>query len=234
MQALDSRAAQLRHQRATLPELAEIAELQRTRAALTDQARDAQIEVDDLTNEQKKVDADVEQVKARRKRDRDRMDQGLISNPKDLERMQHELESLERRITTLEDDELEVMARLEDAQKTLDSVHEQVRVVEERLAALAAARDEKAAAIDADLAAVARDRSPAVEVLPEDLLKLYERLREQKAGVGAAPLRARECGGCRLTIDAAELAVIRKAPADEVIRCEECQRILVRTPESGL
>ena len=234
MQELDSRAAQLRHQRATLPELAEIAELQRTRAALTDQARDAQIEVDDLTNEQKKVDADVEQVKARRKRDRDRMDQGLISNPKDLERMQHELESLERRITTLEDDELEVMARLEDAQKTLDSVHEQVRVAEERLAALAAARDEKAAAIDADLAAVARDRAPAVEDLPADLLKLYERLREQKAGVGAAPLRARECGGCRLTIDAAELAVIRKAPADEVIRCEECQRILVRTPESGL
>jgi predicted nucleic acid-binding Zn-ribbon protein len=234
VQALDSRAAQLRHQRATLPELAEIAELERTRAALTDQARDARIEVDDLTTEQTKVDADVEQVKARRKRDRDRMDQGLIANPKDLERMQHELESLERRITTLEDDELEVMARLEDAQKTLDSVQEQVRVIEERLAALASARDEKAAAIDADLAAVARDRGPAVDGLPEDLLKLYERLREQKAGVGAAALRARECGGCRLTIDAAELAVIRKAPADEVIRCEECQRILVRTPESGL
>jgi predicted nucleic acid-binding Zn-ribbon protein len=234
VQALDSRAAQLRHQRATLPELAEIAELERRRAALTDQVRDAQIAVDDLTLEQSKVDADVEQVKARRKRDRDRMDQGLISNPKDLERMQHELESLERRITTLEDDELEVMARLEDAQKTLDSLHEQVRAGEERLAALAAARDEKAAAIDADLAAVARDRAPAVESLPEDLVKLYDRLREQKGGVGAAALRARECGGCRLTIDAAELAVIRKAPADEVIRCEECQRILVRTPESGL
>ena len=73
--------------------------------------------MEDLTAEQAKVDADVEQVKARRTRDRDRMDQGLISNPKDLQRMQHELESLERRITSLEDQELEVMERLEEAQK---------------------------------------------------------------------------------------------------------------------
>ena len=71
--------------------------------------RDAQIAVDDLVAEQEKVDADVEAVKARRTRDRTRMDQGLISNPKDLERMQHELESLERRIASLEDDEIEVM-----------------------------------------------------------------------------------------------------------------------------
>ncbi|MEZ5097793.1 MAG: C4-type zinc ribbon domain-containing protein [Nocardioides sp.] len=70
--------------------------------------------------------------------------------------------------------------------------------------------------------------------MPADLLALYDRLREQKAGVGAAAIRARECGGCRLTLDPAELADIRSAAPDEVLRCEECQRILIRTPESGL
>ena len=45
----------------------------------------------------------------------------------------------------------------------------------------------------------------AVEGMPEDLLALYERLRAKKGGVGAAALRARQCGGCQLTIDAAEL-----------------------------
>jgi predicted nucleic acid-binding Zn-ribbon protein len=234
VQELDSRAAQLRHQRASLPELAEIAELERSRAALVDQARDAQIAVDDLTVEQQKVDADVEQVKTRRKRDRDRMDQGLITNPKDLERMQHELQSLERRIASLEDDEIEVMERLEEAQKVLDGLTAQVAAADERLAALAAARDEKVAAVDEELARVERDRGPAAEGLPTDLMALYDRLREHKGGVGAAALRARQCGGCQLTIDNAELAVIRKAPSDEVIRCEECQRILVRTHESGL
>ena len=190
--------------------------------------------MDDLTVEQTKVDADVEQVKTRRTRDRDRMDQGLITNPKDLERMQHELVSLERRITSLEDDELEVMARLEDAQKDLDSLTAQLQAADARLVELAKTRDEKAAAIEGELAEIDRERAPAVDALPADLLALYDRLREAKGGVGAAALRARACSGCQLAIDNAELAVIRSAPTDEVIRCEECQRILIRTPESGL
>ena len=190
--------------------------------------------MDDLTTEQKKIDRDVEQVKVRRTRDRDRMDQGLITNPKDLERMQHELVSLERRITSLEDEELEVMATLEDAQRTLDDLVARVAAADERLGVLAAARDEKAAGIDRELAEIDQARGPAVEGLPEDLLALYDKLRAAKGGVGAAALRARQCGGCRLTIDNAELAVIRQKPEDEVVRCEECQRILVRTGESGL
>ena len=234
MQELDSRADLLRHQRTHLPELAEIEALQARRTELDNQARDARIVVDDLTVEQTKIDSDVEQVKTRRTRDRDRMDQGLISNPKDLERMQHELESLERRIASLEDEELEVMATLEDAQRDLDALEAQVREADERLAALAAARDEKSAGIDAQLADLEAQRGPAVEGLPEDLLALYDRLRAQKDGVGAAELRARRCAGCQLTVDNAELAVIRAKPADEVVRCEECQRILVRTDESGL
>ena len=70
--------------------------------------------------------------------------------------------------------------------------------------------------------------------MPEDLLKLYEKLRAQKGGVGAAALRRRECEGCRLTLNASDLGIIGKLPTDEVVRCEECDRILVRTGESGL
>jgi predicted nucleic acid-binding Zn-ribbon protein len=234
LQVLDARTDLLRHQRATLPELAEIAALETSRADLANQARDARIVVDDLTTEQTKIDSDVEQVKTRRKRDRDRMDQGLISNPKDLERMQHELESLERRITTLEDEELEIMAQVEDAQRTLDELEARTRQADERLAELSEVRDRKLAELDAELLDVEAQRGPTVEGLPADLLALYDRLREQKDGVGAAELRARQCGGCRLTLDNAELGVIRAKPEDEVVRCEECQRILVRTPESGL
>ena len=234
VQELDARADQLRHQRATLPELAEIAELEKSRSGLDDQLRDVQIQVDDLTAEQRKVDADVEQVKTRRARDRDRMDKGLVTNPKDLERMQHELVSLERRINSLEDDELEVMERLEEAQKSLESLTAQLAAADARLVELATERDKKLAVIDEEGARISRERAPAVDGLPADLLALYNRLREQKGGVGAAALRARECGGCRLTLDNAELAVISSAPSDLVIRCEECQRILVRTHESGL
>jgi uncharacterized protein len=234
VQKVDAKADLLRHQRASLPELAEIASLSATRAELADQIRDQQIVVDDLSAAQRKADADVEQVKARRTRDRDRMDQGLISNPKDLERMSHELETLERRISTLEDEELEVMEQLEDAQKLLDDLKQQVAGADERLAVLTAARDERTAEIDLQLDALTAERGPAVEGMPDDLLALYEKLRANRKGVGVAELRQRRCSGCQLTIDNAEIEVIRKAPSDLVIRCEECSRILVRTSESGL
>ena len=231
---LDSKVDLLRHQRASLPELAEIATLQAERTTLEGERRDAQIAVDDLTVEQAKVDADVEQVKARRARDRDRMDKGLIANPKDLQRMQGELESLERRINTLEDEELEVMERLEEAQSRLDSLVARTGAIDSRLETLAASRDQKTAELDESLRELDDRRGPAVSKLPADLVALYDRLRAQKGGVGAAELRARQCSGCRLSIDSAELGVIRSASPDEVIRCEECQRILVRTAESGL
>lgn len=180
------------------------------------------------------MDADVEVVRARRTRDRERMDAGLVTNPKDLERMSGELESLERRIATLEDEELEVMERLEAAQSMLSSLNDQVAAAEGRIAELVAERDRKVAEIDAQVVDVEAQRGPSVEGLPADLLGLYEKLRASKGGVGAAALRLRRCGGCQLGIDAAELAAIKAAPADDVVRCEECSRILVRTPESGL
>ena len=234
VQELDSRADLLRHQRAHLPESRQLAELEATRTGLDNQARDVRITVDDLLVEQKKVDADVEAVKTRRRRDRDRMDQGLITNPKDLARMQHELESLERRISSLEDDELEVMERLEEAQRGLDALTAQVAAADERIASLAEIRDRRTAEIDQELGSVESARVPAVEGMPADLLALYDKLRAQKGGVGAAELRQRRCTGCQLNIDNAELAVIKASPSDLVIRCEECSRILVRTSESGL
>jgi predicted nucleic acid-binding Zn-ribbon protein len=148
--------------------------------------------------------------------------------------MQHELVSLERRIGELEDIELEIMEQLEEAQGELDRLTGRLAEIDERAATLAAARDEKAGGLQAEAETVARDRKVAAEGMPADLMALYEKLRAAKGGVGAAVLRARQCTGCSLQLNAADLGVIAKAPADEVVRCEECDRILVRTAESGI
>jgi predicted nucleic acid-binding Zn-ribbon protein len=234
LQDLDARADQLRHQRRSLPEHARLAELAETRNRLDGQVQDARIAVEDLSVEQTKVDGDVEQVKTRRERDQQRIDQGLISNPKDIQRMQQEMVSLERRITSLEDDEIEVMERLEEAQLSLDTLTGQLTDTDKQIEEVTTARDAKVAEIDQTLGDLDTQRIPLAAELPGDLIGLYDRLREGKGGVGAALLRARSCGGCMLDLDNAELATIRSAADDDVIRCEECSRILVRTPESGL
>ncbi|HWU23145.1 MAG TPA: C4-type zinc ribbon domain-containing protein [Nocardioides sp.] len=233
LQEIDSQAAQLRHQLTHPAEAAELAELTKRRAETDGWVRDQQIVVDDLAAAQAKADADVEQVKTRRKRDQDRIDAGLIANPKDLERMQHELATLERRISVLEDEEIEVMEQLETAQTGLAALRADLAEIDERVAVLVGSRDERAEGLRERLAEVEAKRAPVAAGIPADLLALYERIRESRGG-GAALLRARQCSGCMIALDPRALSAIRGKDEDEVVRCEECSRILVRTAESGL
>lgn len=230
---IDSQIGKLKHQLRALPQIAEIAALESNRRDLDNRVRDAKIRTDDLTKELRKAEFDVEQVKARRERDQGRMAQGLITNPKDLQRMTHELESLQRRISDLEDLELEVMEQSEEAETELGRAYDEQSHVETKLSELTASRDEAIGVLQTDLDATLASRSGALEGIPEDLMGLYERIRE-KQGVGAAALRARQCGGCQLRLNALDLQAIAKSSEDAVVRCEECSRILVRTAESGL
>jgi uncharacterized protein len=234
VQELDSRLDALHHQLATIPEAVQLAELVARRAEVDGSVRDLRVEVGDLTAEQKRADADVEQVKARRVRDQGMIDAGSIADPKALQRMLGELESLQRRISDLEDTEIEVMERLETAQSDLDARSRELAEIDDRAETLEKARAERAAELERSLDEVTAQRAGLVAEVPDDLLALYTKLRQQKGGVGAAALRRKECGGCRLTLNPSDLARITAAPTDEVIRCEECSRILVRTGESGL
>ena len=234
LQAQDSTLAQLQHRKKSLPEHARIQELE-ARASDLDGARiEADTEVADLTRDQKKADAEVEQVKTRRARDEERLNSGAIGNPKDLESLQHELVALERRISSLEDDELEVMESLEEAQSRLTSVQSELTSVKEELDQAVASRDAAVVVLDEQAADAQADRDRVAASVPDDLIALYDKVRAQYGGLGAAALRARRCEGCRLELNGADLRDLAAAPEDEVLRCPECSRILVRTPESGL
>ena len=233
LQAQDSILAQLQHRRNTLPELAQIAELEARAKELDGQRIEHDTAVSDLTRAQKKADAEVEQVKTRRARDEERLNSGAVSNPKDLSSLQHELVALERRISTLEDDELEIMEALEEAQARLTNVQGDLDGIRGELDRATAARDSAVAEIDQQAAGAQTERGSSAAGVPADLMALYDKLRGQY-GVGAAALRARRCEGCRLEINGADLRELAAMPEDEVLRCPECSRILVRTAESGL
>jgi predicted nucleic acid-binding Zn-ribbon protein len=234
VQDLDSRLDALRQQVTNPPEAAQLRELTVNRDEVDGRARDLQVRVDDLSRAQRKADDDVEQVKGRRVRDQQRLDSGSLNNPKDLERLQHELVSLDRRISELEDLELEVMEQLESAQSELTDARGTLADLDARATELSEARDRRVSSLREEGTAVTRERAQAVAGLPADLLELYEKLRAQKGGVGVALLRARRCGGCSLDLNSGDLATIAKQSVDEVVRCEECGRILVRTGESGI
>ncbi len=234
LQALDSALDRLVHRRRALPELAAIDELQARIGRLADDVVLLETEDSDLGREQSKVDADVEQVRARTQRDQQRLDSGQVSSPKELENLQSEIESLHRRQSELEDVELEVMEKREVVQNRLDELRREREQATLTLAETEHRRDSTWAEIDAEVDKTTTQRDELAASLPSDLVELYEKVRGSSAGVGAAALRRAQCEGCHLQLNTTDLNRIREAEPDEVLRCEECRRILVRTAYSGL
>lgn len=216
-----------------LPEKAKIAALLAERRRLLEDYTEAETRVSDLDRAQAKAEADLEPVRARKVRDQERVDAGS-ADAKTLSGLLSEIEHLTRRIIDLEDAELEVMEELEDATVRFEELKGGRTQIEDEIRALMAARDEQLAALDSRVQHAAAKRDTVCEKLPAGLIGYYERIRDKHAGVGAAEIVQRRCEGCRLDLNAADVLAFATAPPDEVLLCEECGRILVRTAQSGL
>ena len=230
---LDAELSRLDHRRRSLPELEEYRRIEARAAGLRDELAALEAVESDLRREQAKAEADVDQVRSRVERDRTRLDAGQVSSPRELENLQSEIVSLIRRQSDLEEIVLDVMERQEAAELRHNTLTQEE-------GALARQRDEVADRRDVALGEIGEQEEKAGSLrasvaadVPGDLLDLYGKLRAQH-GVGAAALRRGRCEGCHLSLNTVELAHLRAAPPDEVLRCDECRRILVRTPDSGL
>ncbi|GLY97666.1 C4-type zinc ribbon domain-containing protein [Actinoplanes sp. NBRC 103695] len=231
LQGIDTALAQLAHRRRSLPELAEIEAVAREISALEDERVRAQVAVDDLDRDIARFEKDIDQVRTRKDRDQKRLAAGGAL--REIEGLQHELATLNRRQSELEDAELELMEQKETAEASLSDVKARLAEAGQRRAAAEARRDEAFAEITKEEEFKTASRAPLAGDLPADLVTLYDKIRAD-LGLGAALVRAGRCGGCRIELYGADLNRVKSAPADEVVRCEECRRIMVRTAESGL
>ena len=230
---LDTELARLDHRRRGLPEVTELARLEGRASELKDALVVTETELGDLAREQTRVERDVEQVRTRIEKDRARLDAGQVSAARELASLQSEIENLHRRQGDLEEVVLGLMERRETLESQRDELTTDRDTLGGEIAEVAARRDAAFSEIDEQAAKASDQRATIAADVPADLLALYDQIRKAK-GVGAAMLRAGRCEGCHLNLNAADLNVIRASPPDEVVRCEECRRILVRTPESGL
>ncbi len=233
VQAIDTALQQLAHRKKNLPEFAEVAGLTKVISALEDERARAEVEVDDLARDISKLEKEVESVRQRAQRDQDRLTDGRLP-ARELTALEHEMVSLKRRQAELEDAELELMEKRETAQAALDAVDEKIASARERREGTEAKRDAALGELSKEEEWKASARKPLVADLPADLVTLYDKIRADSGGLGAALVRHGQCGGCRLELYGADRARVKAAPADEVLRCEECRRIMVRTSESGL
>lgn len=233
LQGADTALAQLAHRRAHLPEIAALAASAATTEQLRSETLDLRTRLDDVAADQRRLENEVDTVQTRAKRDDQRLASGGLP-AKELEGLQHEIVTLGRRQSTLEDELLETMEQRETIEGELAAIDAKVAAAETDAADLIASRDGAFAEIDAAVAQRGDERGAIAAELPAELLALYDKVRASSGGVGAAMIRHRRCEGCHLELAGNELGAARAAAPELVLRCDNCRRILVRTDESGL
>lgn len=228
VQEHDTAIDRLRHRRATLPELAELARIEEELVVLERALAEVTPARDGIARREKRLEDEVAALEAKIAEIEARLYSGAVTVPRELQAMQAEVESMRRRCSSLEDDILDAMTEREPLDKQLAGYEATRRSLDEQGARLRAAVAEAQASIDAELALEAAERDAAAMSLPGALSSLYEQLRAKLGGVGAARLVNGRCTGCHLSLPATELDRIRREPPETLIRCDQCGRVLVR------
>ncbi|MEU5693767.1 C4-type zinc ribbon domain-containing protein [Actinosynnema sp. NPDC020468] len=228
---VDAELSRVTHRRRTLPEIAEIAEAEKSVRAKQDALTTIETTAGDLGRDVKRQETEIDQVRAREERDRKLLQGGTVG-AKQLSDLEHELATLGRRRSALEDDLLELMERREAVDADVQHARVELDKAQEALSDAARRRDSALADLESTEAKRSADRSLMTKQFPEPLLALYDRVRLHK-GIGAGTFQTRSCGACRIELDRSTLSKLKDAASDEVVQCDECGAILVRLGEPG-
>jgi predicted nucleic acid-binding Zn-ribbon protein len=227
LQLLDNEIMQANTKLKSLPENEQLLHIDKRIITATDELAVVKGEADQIALELRRGEVDVETVTDRIKKDEARLASGNAT-PKELEQLQHEVGTLKKRQESLEEIELEIMIRS-------DAITSRSNTLTTDLASLQTLKDEISGRLKTatdEINKVITDKTSARNLvanqIEKPLLELYEKIRTNGGGVGAAALVGNKCNGCNLAINAVEIERIKSLSKDELLRCEECRRILVR------
>lgn len=225
LQAIDTALDRLTARRAELEAGEEVAT---ARAAMEDaegRLGEIRLALDSVVREQTRLEHEIETMNEKAAAEERRMYDGSVANAKELEAMQHEVANIKQRRSRAEDEVLEHMERREELEGRAAAAELEARALREGLESLGGESVLELERIEVELRERSAERERLVPGLDEELLELYEDLRRQKRGVGAAALVDGVCQACHEQLSAMELDRLKRA--DGIKRCEHCRRIVV-------
>jgi predicted nucleic acid-binding Zn-ribbon protein len=225
LQRVDSTIDRLQARLAHLPEQAALDALEAKAQDLDAQIAERQAVFDDVSTRQRRLDFEVDTLVQKIKAESGRLYSGVVSNAKELQDISREVEALKRRKSVLEDNDLEVMEERDGVEKELGALTNERSSLAAEIERGRLARDEAAGETGLQLAAVEAERQRWVPRVDSQLLQVYDTIRASKGGVGAAAMVDGTCQGCHMRLPAQEAERVRTAGG--LVRCDECQRILV-------
>ena len=212
--------------RARKQRLGDVLRLQKEPATLIAAREKAQAAAEELREWQlrhKTLTGEIASLTDKARRSEERLYSGAVKNPKELADLQHEVEALNRRRATLEDDALLLMMEIDERKSVQAAADAEVeRLASEFTAASATLRQEQQS-LALHLNGLLEKRARQVTLAQPALLKTYDDLTRQKHGLAVAGLRNNKCLGCQLTLSG---SIIRAVDEGKLVYCENCGRIL--------
>jgi predicted nucleic acid-binding Zn-ribbon protein len=227
LQERDLTLDRLRHERAALPERAQLATLTERLDALAATREARQAARDEVARQEARYADEVQQLAEQAVAVERRLYSGEVASPRELQALQADVEQLRRRQRTVEDRELGAMEQREPLDGALATVAAEWDAAEAEAARAGDALDAHERELDAALAAEQAARDQLAAGLDAGLLADYERRRARANGVGVARLVGFTCQGCHLSIPATEVDRIRREGDGAFAYCDNCGCILV-------
>jgi predicted nucleic acid-binding Zn-ribbon protein len=225
LQELDTAIARMDHRREQLEAGEELSALRKEMEEADARLGEIRLASDAVAAESRRLEHEIESMNAKLDAEQKRMYDGSIANPKELEALQHEIASLTQRRTRAEDDLLEQMVRKDDLDARGTEADRDATAARARVEEVGGDAVKELDQVVADLAARRAERDALVREFDEELLDLYDELRESKHGVGAAAIVDGVCQACHEKLSAVELDRLKRT--EGVKRCEYCRRIVV-------
>jgi predicted nucleic acid-binding Zn-ribbon protein len=225
LQEVDTAIDRLSARRRTLEAGGELAATREEADAAERDLGELGLQMDVIARDQSKLEHEIDSLTQKAAAEQKRLYDGSIANAKELGALQHEIENLTRRRTDREDELLGLMEVREGLESRVAEARTRSQALRARVAEVGGAALEEQATIEAELLSRTRERETIVPTIDPEVLELYEDLRRQKKGIGAAALVDGVCQGCHEQLSAMELDKLKRA--EGVKRCEYCRRILV-------
>jgi predicted nucleic acid-binding Zn-ribbon protein len=183
------------------------------------------LKIDELARDQGRYEHEIDSMTQKEKAEQTRLYDGSIVNVKELEALQHEIANLQKRRSDREDELLVLMEQREQLDAGADEAQTRSDELRDDVERVASASSEELTAIDVELEARTNEREAMAAEIDPETLELYDDLRRQKKGIGAAALVDGVCQGCHEQLSSVQLDKLKKT--DGIRRCEHCRRILV-------
>jgi predicted nucleic acid-binding Zn-ribbon protein len=175
-----------------------------------------------LQRRQRELDLGIEENNALTQKSNDRL--MTIKNNREYRALLREIEESQKKTSAMEDELVEVLDKIEAADKEVRRLADECKVLDDALVQEQADTDKELSACRKKLSSLSKERSSLASLMDPGLYKRYTMILEYRNGKAVVPVQSYVCRGCHMNIPPQTYNELQRQ--DAIMYCPHCERII--------